>query len=158
MAPLKQILVYSLVAFLMAARAYAFPTEEQVRSHLHSGMTPKEVVALFGKPVSGVAETCVNCTFRYVAPFGMLNVEREGYIGFVIDFRDGKASEWRIIKGYPSFAPPMMPWSVKIWVWLLPISLVLGILSKVFMRRTPVAFAVIPDVVKAFEAGEISTA
>src|ERR1700731_2195695 len=120
MAPLKQTLVYSLVAFLMAARAYAFPTEEQVRSHLHSGMTAKEVVALFGKPVSGVAETCVNCTFRYVAPFGMLNVEREGYIGFVIDFRDGKASEWRIINGYPSFAPSMMPWSVKIWVWLLP--------------------------------------
>src|SRR5437867_491380 len=98
----------------------------------------------FREPNSGVAETCNNCTFRYVAPLGTLNVEREGYIGFVIDFRDGKASEWRIMTGYPSYAPPKMPREFKSWLWFWGIIIGLGIVSRFIIRRTPVA-AVVSD-------------
>src|ERR1700730_14232231 len=120
-------------------------------------MTPQEVAAIFGNPNSGVAETCINCTFRYVAPIGMLNVEREGYIGFVVDFQNGKATKWRIMTGYPSYAPPKMPRDVKIWFWLFPVLLGLGIVSKFILRATPVAFAVSNEIAEAFQAREIQT-
>src|SRR5262249_40518023 len=123
---------------------------------LHAGMTPQEAIALFGQPNSGV-ETCRNCTFQYVAPLGAMNAEREGYIGFVIDFQDGRARDWRLLTGYPSYEPPKMPRSIRIWLWIVPISLVLGIISKFVLRATPVAYAVADEIAKAFETREIQT-
>ena len=152
---LKRLIVCSLFVFLSVVESRAFPTEPQVKSGLHSGMTPKEVAALFGPPNSGVAETCVDCTFRYVAPIGLRNVEREGYIGFVVDFRDGKATEWRIMTGEPSYAPPQMPWQFKTWLWFFVGSFVIGIVLKFLIRKTPVAWSFSKDVVNAFEAREI---
>jgi hypothetical protein len=154
---LKRIFVCSLVVILPFLTARAFPTEEQVRSQLRVGMTPQEAAAVFGNPNSGVAETCSNCTFRYVAPLGTRTVEREGYIGFVIEFRDGKATKWRIMTGYPSYEPPKMPRDVKIWLWLFPVLLGLGIVSKLILRATPVAYAVADEIAKTFEAREIQT-
>jgi len=98
------------VLFLVAcSRAFRdFPTEEQVRSQLKQGMTPEQVVALFGTPGGGTAEGYRDArVFTYLCPVGRRTREVEGYSGFKAIFRNDRLIDWQPITSNPSFDPDM---------------------------------------------------
>jgi hypothetical protein len=136
----------------------SFPTEAEVNANLRHGMTPQQVVALFGEPFNGRPPYCINCQFRYLAPSGMRTVEREGYQGFEVQFEEGKVRSWRIYTGSPSYNPSMpMPSLFKWELRILGILIILGIMSGLLLRVTPIGIQKYNDVFEAFAAREIST-
>jgi hypothetical protein len=151
----KCFLFFAIFIFACSAVAQAFPSEEQLKSKLRPGLTPDEVVALFGEPNNGRVVPCVDCTFTYLPPLGSLTVEKEGYVGVQIWFTDGRVRDWRVYTGNPSYAEPQMPPEVRRFLWLFGIILGIGIISKLIIRFTPVAAVVSNEVAQAFENREI---
>ena|GEM_PF-3378549 len=139
------------VAFL----AYAFPREDDVKSRLRPGLTADQVVALFGEPNNHRAGPCLDCTFTYLAPLGNLTVAKEGYVGVRIWFQDGKVRAWHIYTGNPSYAEPTMPPGVRRFLWFFGIMFVLGLISKLLIRTTPVAHVVAEELAQTFEKREL---
>jgi hypothetical protein len=137
--------------------AQAFPSEEQLKSNLRKGLTPDELVGLFGEPNNGRLNPCVDCTFTYLPPLGSLSVEKEGYTGVSVRFTNGRVSSWRIYTGNPSYAEPKMPAVFRWWLWFFGITFGLGIVSKLLIRFTPVASVVAKDIGKAFEDRQMDT-
>jgi len=135
----------------------AFPTEEQLKSKLRVGLTPNEVVALFGEPTNGRSIPCMDCTFTYFAPAGSLTVPKEGYAGLRIRFSDGKVRDWAIYTNNPSYAEPKAPPAFRRFLWFFGIIFALGLISKLLIRVAPVAAVVSRDVAQAFENREICT-
>src|SRR5688572_1447260 len=92
-----------------------FPTEEQMNARLRAGMTADEVVAIFGKPRTGVPRNAGPGRLVYVAPIGTRSVQAEGYVGFEVQLVDGRVQSWRTLTGTPSYvpttAPPEMKWT-----------------------------------------------
>ena len=140
-----------------SAVAQAFPSEEQLKSKLRVGLTPDEIVALFGEPTNGRFIPCTDCTFTYVAPAGSLTVPKEGYAGLRIRFSDGKVHDWAIYTNNPSYAEQKAPPEFRRFLWFFGIIFALGIISKFLIRVTPVAAVVSSDVAQAFENREIHT-
>ena len=121
-------------------------------------MTAEQVVALFGEPGNGRPAKCINCTFSYIAPIGSLNIPKEGYIGFEVNFSGGKVHDWRIFTANPSYNPSLeMPLVFKWEFWILGILIILGIIGGLILRIIPVGLVKYDDVVAAFAAREIST-
>jgi hypothetical protein len=153
----KHFFFFMVFFFALCLRGEAFPSEEQLRSKLHEGLTPNEVVALFGEPNNGRLDPCLNCAFTYIPPIGSLTVEKNGYTGVSIRFRDGKVSDWHIYSGNPSYAEPKAPPAFRFFLWMFGIIFALGIAAKRIIRATPVAAVVSNEVAKAFEGREIHT-
>jgi hypothetical protein len=154
----KRVTVYSFFLFLAFSQIEGFPTEGQVKSQLHRGMTVEEAVALFGEPPAGRPDNCANCNLRYLAPIGMLTVEHDGYIGFEIRFSEGRVRDWRFFSGNPSYNPSMpMPLVFKWEFWILGILIIFGIICGLILRVVPVAVVEYGDVLEAFAARDIST-
>ena len=145
------------VSLFACCSVRAFPSEEQLKSKLRPGLTPDEVVALFGEPNNGRIVPCVECTFTYIPPLGSLTVPREGYAGLRIRFSDGKVRDWAIYTNNPSYAEPKAPPEFRRFLWFFGIIFALGIISKLLIRVTPVAAVVSSDVAQAFENREIHT-
>ncbi len=84
------------------------PTEEEVQSRLSVGMTPPQVVALFGRPgvgrPQGYREERV---FSYLCPVGRRTREVEGYVGFKVFFENDRLTRWQPIRSKPSYDPDM---------------------------------------------------
>jgi hypothetical protein len=148
-------LVLCIVILGCTGAVHAFPSEEQVKSKLRPGLTPDQVVALFGEPSNGRPMPCEDCNITYLALFGSLTVEKEGYIGVQIRFAGGKVRDWRILTGNPSYAEPKMPADVRRLLWFFPIMFGIGLLFKWLIRITPVAAVVSAEVAQAFENREI---
>ena len=140
---------------MCCSRGNAFPSEEQLKSQLREGLTLDQVVALFGEPNNGRVEPCLNCTFTYLPPIGSLTVEKEGYTGVSVRFRDGSLHDWRVYTGNPSYAEPKAPPEFRFFLWTFGILFALGIASKSLIRATPVARVVSDELVQAFEEREI---
>ena len=85
-----------------------FPTEEEVQSRLSVGMTPQEVVALFGQPGVGTPEGRRDQrVFSYLCPVGRRTREVEGYVGFKVFFEHHRLMRWQAIRAKPSYDPDM---------------------------------------------------
>ncbi|MBA2270042.1 MAG: hypothetical protein H0W20_05535 [Chthoniobacterales bacterium] len=87
----------------------SFPAEPQVNDRLRTGMTVQEVVTAFGAPANHPRSHAGVATLRYIAPIGSRTVEREGYVGFVVEFQNGRVSGFRKISSNPSFDPVSRP-------------------------------------------------
>ncbi len=81
-----KLLVVCCAMLLACSAAFAdFPTEEAVRRQLTPGMTPQQVVALFGQPGVGTPEGRREARiFSYLCPVGRRTREMEGYVGFKV--------------------------------------------------------------------------
>ncbi len=137
--------------------AQAFPSEEQVHSNLRVGLTADEVAGRLGEPNSGRIVPCVDCSFTYLPPLGSLSVPKKGYTGVQIWFTAGKVSAWHIYTGDPSYAEPKMPPGVRRIIWFFGTMFAFGIISKLFIRLTPVATVVAEEVGQAFANRDIQT-
>ncbi|HEY2567870.1 MAG TPA: hypothetical protein VGI25_00985 [Candidatus Udaeobacter sp.] len=117
-------LAYAILVILVAASSLAatyigFPTEEQLKSNLHVGMSVDEVVAIFGQP-SGQRGLRGHTTFsfQYAAPASALTEQREGYVGFEVEFLNGRVKEYREFRANPSYASEFKPpREVKWFLW-----------------------------------------
>jgi hypothetical protein len=89
----------------------------------------------------------------------MLTLKREGYIGFEIQFSEGRVRDWRFFTGNPSYDPSSMrmPAVFKWELWFFGILIILGIISGLILRIVPVGVVKYDDVLAAFAAREIST-
>ena len=154
---LGRLLVISCICLLVSTgTAAAFPNEDEVKARLRRDMTVEEVVAALGEPTNGRVPGCQQCTLRYLAPIGRMDVPREGYIGVSIQVRDGKVHDWQIHTGNPSYNPTMKMPSVLKWeLWVLGGLLIVGWLLRLLVRRTPAAFMVYKDALAAYEARDI---
>jgi hypothetical protein len=116
------------------AAASGFPSEEQLKTELRPGMTVGEVIQRFGQPASQVIADNGSFVYRYVAPFGYLTAEKEGYIGFELHFVEGRLHDWRTFRGYPSYAPIRPPsslkWNFRIWLIIAVIVATYGAIRK----------------------------
>ncbi len=95
--------------FLACSAVFAdFPTEETVRRQLTPGMTPEQVVAIFGQPGVGTPEGRREARiFSYLCPVGRRTREMEGYVGFKVFFENDRLTAWRPIVAKPSYDPDM---------------------------------------------------
>ena len=154
---MKRFFPLTICLFVCCSRLQAFPSEEQLKSKLHVGLSPDEVVALFGEPSNGRVVPCDQCTFTYIPPLGSLTVEKKGYSGVSIRFSDGKVDDWTVYTSNPSYAEPKAPPQFRFFLWFFGITFALGIISKLLIRVTPVAAVVSSDVAQTFENREIQT-
>lgn len=154
---MKRALFSAIYLFASCFVANGFPSEEQLKSKLRVGLTPDQVVALFGEPNSGRVVPCISCDFTYVPPLGSLTVPKEGYAGLRIRFGDGKVSDWTTYTSNPSYAEPKAPLAVRLFLWFFGIMFALGIVAKLIIRVTPVAAVASRQVAEAFENREIRT-
>ena len=69
---------------MCCSRGNAFPSEEQLKSQLREGLTPDQVVALFGEPNNGRVEPSLNCNFHVPSADREFN-RREGGIHWCLD-------------------------------------------------------------------------
>ncbi len=151
----KSFLVVVVCLFAARSVALSFPSEEDVRSKLHAGLTADEVVRMFGEPFDGRVQPCVDCTMTYMSPFN-LTVEKEGYTGVHIRFANGRVSTFDILTGNPSYAEPRPPRFFWPYLKFLGVMFVLGVVSKLIIRFTPVARVVAHEVADFFEKREIA--
>ena len=97
-------------------------------------MTIDQVVSVFGEPGSQDGQLRRESRFRYFAPIGMLTAEREGYIGFDIEFDRERVVGWRTIRGNPSYeswhAPPEVKWIGKFYLILFGFLVVSGAIAR----------------------------
>ena len=98
---------------------------------------------------------CVNCTFTYIPPLGSLTINKEGYAGLKIHFKDGKVNDWTVYTSNPSYAEPKMPTHIRRFLWFFGVMFALGIVLRWRIRATPVAAFVTSEVAQAFGNREI---
>lgn len=153
---MKRLLIASLSLVGWCSSALAFPSEEEVRSNLRSGLTADEVVRMFGEPTNGRVQPCVDCTLTYIPPLGSLTANKHGYTGVKIRFANGSVSDWQVFTGTPSYETPQPPWFFWPYFKFLGILFLLGAVSKLLIRFTPVAAVVADEVTRAFQTREIS--
>jgi hypothetical protein len=138
------------------ARIDAFPTEDDVKSKLRPGMTVEEVVTVLGEPSNGRVPDCQKCSLQYIAPINRLDVPKEGYIGVVVHFDDGKVHDWRIYTGNPSYNPSLKMPSVFKWeLWLIGGLLAIALAIRFLLRIMPAGFMVYNDALAAYAARDI---
>jgi TonB family protein len=122
---------------LSAAR---FPSEEEMKARLRKGMAMQDVIAAFGEPNGQVGTRSTDCAFRYVAPFSYLTAEREGYIGFEVQFYRGQVVGWRSFRGFPSYEPFHVPREArlfgKFYLILIGILLFVGFGTRRLIRMS----------------------
>lgn len=151
---LKTLLIGCLCLIAGVGRIEGFPTEEEMGSHLRSGMTTEDVISVFGPPSTGVGQQLGPSRLRYLSPIGSLTVEKEGYIGFEVQLVDGKVSGWRTLSGNPSYEPMKAPasfrWSARIWVIIIACAFFYG-LNRAFKRGISEEHALL----KAYKEREI---
>ena len=104
-----------------------FPTEGEMNARLRVGMTVDEVLKTFGPPRTGVGRTAGPSRLLYVSPIGTRTVQAEGYVGFEVQFVDGKVQSWRTLTGHPSHAPVKAPKELK-WSGYYFIALFVGVI------------------------------
>lgn len=137
---MKASLLYSALWLSACAQLLAdFPTQEEVQSRLAVGMTPEQVVALFGTPGTGTPEGPGDQrVFSYLCPVGRRTREVEGYVGFKVFFENDRLTTWRPIQAKPSYDPEMharehlLP--VAWWWGLLLVGGVIYAIAKAFRR------------------------
>ena len=99
-------LLFCCLLFVAGAQAIAaFPTEDEVRSTLKPGMTPEEVVTLYGTPGGASSSDPTARVITYLSPIGLRTREVEGYVGFKVTFRNGRLVDWQPINTKPSYDP-----------------------------------------------------
>lgn len=86
-----------------------------MQMRLRRGMTTQEVLSAFGEPANQIGRRGEDCVFRYIAPFGLMTADREGYIGFEVQMDRDRVIGWRTFRGTPSYEPAHMPRELK-WI------------------------------------------
>ncbi len=116
-----QLTLFFVALVVSCSQAFAaFPTEEELRGALKTGMTVNQVVALYGTPGGGTNDGSGYRTFIYLSPANMRTREVEGYAGFKAFFRNGQLVRWEPINTIPSYDPDLharehlMPFA---WEW-----------------------------------------
>ena len=158
-ASVNKILIGCLCMFIATSclDAYGtFPSEKELEAHLRRGMTMEQILAAYGEPGNQIGSRGDKCVFRYVAPMGLLTAEREGYIGFEVQFDHGRVSGWRIFHGNPSYEPPHVPSEVK-WISKFYLALFVSLLVLGLAVRRLLGFVSGISLVKAFNKREIAT-
>ena len=101
----------------------AFPTEEDVQRQLTVGMSPQQVVTLFGTPGTGTPEGVRDQrVFSYLSPIGRRTRDEEGYVGFKVFFENDRLTSWRPIRAKPSYDPDLRAreyFVPVVWYWAL---------------------------------------
>lgn len=143
--------------FLATRSATAFPSEEEVRSRLHQGMTVEEVVAALGEPSTGRPYRCLDCQLKYFAPINSLEAPKMGYIGVAIIFKNGRVRDWEIYQDNPSYQELQMPRFMKWELWIAGSMIALGIFLRMLLRRTPAGFMSYQSALAAYAARKIPT-
>lgn len=155
---MRPLLLCCVCLLVTAARANAFPNEDEVKSRLHQGMTIEQVVAALGEPSNGRVPDCQECNLQYLAPINSLDVPREGYVGVIVHFKDGRVHAWKVYTGNPSYNPSLeMPFIFKWELWLIGGGLALGLLLRFILRSTPVGFMVYKDALAAYAARDMAS-
>ncbi|MBA3777208.1 MAG: hypothetical protein H0X11_12345 [Betaproteobacteria bacterium] len=97
-------LIGCVVLLVACSRVFGdFPTEDEVQRQLTPGMTPEQVVALFGQPGGGAAAGHRDArVFSYFSPVGRRTRKVEGYVGFNVIFEDVRFTGWHPIRAKPS--------------------------------------------------------
>ena len=100
-------------------------------------MTIEQVISAFGEPSNGIGPRSGPSQLRYIAPFGAMTGEKEGYIGFEVQLVDGRVRGWRTLIGKNSYMPVTVPpefrWVGKIWVIFFVGAVLLGV-TRAFQR------------------------
>jgi hypothetical protein len=133
-----------------------FASEKELEAHLQRGMTMEQVLAAFGEPGNQIGSRGDKCLFHYLAPMGLLTAEREGYIGFEVQFDHGRVSGWRIFHGSPSYEAPHVPSEVK-WIGKFYLALFVSLFVLSLAVRRLLGFVSGISLVKAFNKREIAT-
>ena len=138
---LKTLLVGCLWLFATCQHlsAYShFPTEAELQSRLHSGMTKEQIIAQFGEPATQNRERRNSYFFRYFPSVQLLTNEAEGYMGFEVHLVDDKVTDWRAIRGRPSYAPMGLPRKSRrtfsFWLLVLGVTFIYGTI-RAFNRQ-----------------------
>lgn len=101
---LTLVAAFTFLAACSGALRAKFPTEEEVRSKLHRGMTADEVLATFGEPTGHQwVDVRLGGKVRYLAPSAARTKNEPGYTGFTIYFDRGKVWDWELIVLNPSY-------------------------------------------------------
>ena len=153
---MTQLIVVVVFLFAWCSSALAFPSEEEVRSNLRAGLTAEEVVRMFGEPTNGRMRPCLECTLTYIPPLGSLTAETHGYTGVKIRFANGRVSDWHVLSGNPSYAEPQAPRFFWPYLKFLGLVVLLGSVTKLLIRFTPVTAVVADEVTSAFRKREIT--
>jgi TonB family protein len=136
--------------------APGFPSEKEMKARLRKGMSMQEVLAAFGEPNNQLGPPDSECRFRYVAPFAYLTAEREGYIGFEVQFDRGQVVGWRSFRGFPSYEPLHVPreakWFGKFYLILCAVLVFLGLAGRRLIRMSQDT-----SLVESFNRHEIAT-
>ncbi|MGB9473612.1 MAG: hypothetical protein WCE87_00925 [Candidatus Udaeobacter sp.] len=156
---MNKLIIYCFCIFVFASGADAsgvFPSEEELKAHLHRGMTMEQIVAAYGEAGNQMGPRNGKCVFNYLAPLGLRTAQREGYIGFEVQFDQGRVSGWRSFRGNPSYEPPHVPSEVK---WIGKFYLILFVCLVIFglLVRRGRSFLGELSLVKAFNDREIVT-
>ena len=102
-----------------------FPTEEEVRSKLHKGMTAEQVLATFGEPPGHAwVDVQLGGKVHYIAPVRARTRPGAGYAGFTVYFNAGKVWDWEVIMLNPSYEHRFLPagrnsWQVRLVTFLI---------------------------------------
>ena len=113
----------------------SFPTEEEVRSKLHKGMTADQVFAAFGKPDGHqFIKFEIGGKLHYIAPPATRTAPREGYAGFTVLFVKDKVWDWEVIQMNPAYEPRLLGAKQNRWGLALLVLLFLGVLAAFLIR------------------------
>jgi hypothetical protein len=114
----------------------SFPTEDEVRSKLHKGMTVDEVFATFGKPDGHqFIKFELGGKLHYIAPPATRAVPREGYAGFTVYFVKDQVWDWEPIVLNPSYEPRLLAASQNRWGLAFTALMFLGVAVFALLRR-----------------------
>jgi hypothetical protein len=95
-------------------------------------MTVEQVLSAFGEPGNQLGRRTEECVFRYLAPLGGRTGERDGYIGFEVQFNYGRVVGWRTFRGEHAYEPPQVPPQLK---WFGEFYLLLSSLVFIWITR-----------------------
>ena len=124
--------------FIHWTQHHAFPTEDEIKNKIHTGMTREEVVQALGDPASEHRIDARTMAATYVPALALLDKFEPGYIGFVINFEDGVVHDWRVLTGEPSYDPSAaaqrpFKWWLIIWPGLFVVLLIVRWIRGIFI-------------------------
>ena len=116
----------------------------------------REVRSAFGPPSNQIGHDTEPCRYQYGSPIGLRTAEREGYVGFEIQFEQKRVVGWRLYHGNPSYEPPHWPRELK-WAgkFLLVVFATVVCVAGTFRRLW--RFVETNSLLKAFAKREIAT-
>lgn len=123
--PLTLLLAALFLSSCSGGMRAAFPTEEEVRSKLHKGMTAEQVLATFGEPPGHAwVDVQLGGKVHYIAPVRARTRPGAGYAGFTVYFNAGKVWDWEVIILNPAYEHRFLPegrnsWQVRLVAFLI---------------------------------------